>query len=67
MTAHLVYDRAVLNGLEVKAECLLLEPLSLQLLLTRSLCAAWYHGHPEIEIIGQLHNTVVRFCANIIT
>ena len=41
-------------GTDCSAECLLLEPVTLQLDVVRNLAASWYHGHPDIEASGKL-------------
>jgi hypothetical protein len=39
----------------MKAECKILEPVNLSLDLKRNLAASWYHGHPDVELLGKLH------------
>ncbi|GAB1605843.1 Hypothetical predicted protein [Argonauta hians] len=38
---------------EICSEYLLLEPVSLNLNINRNLSASWYHGQPDISIVGQ--------------
>ncbi|ELU14385.1 hypothetical protein CAPTEDRAFT_224867 [Capitella teleta] len=53
-------SRALMSSLDMKAECLLLEPVSIQVEITRNLASAWYHGHPDVEIGGKLQCFSVR-------
>lgn len=41
---------------EVRAECLILEPVTLRLEVVRNLSSAWYHDHPDVEIRAVLQN-----------
>ena len=43
-------------GSDMQAECLLLEPVTIKLEVIRNLAAAWYHGHPDVEVAGKLEN-----------
>ena len=47
-------------GTEITAECQLLKPVSLVVQLTRNLSSSWYHGHPDVEVHGKLHDFCVR-------
>ena len=49
-----VLTRSIISDMTVAAECLILEPVNLQINMSRNLSAAWYHGHPDIDISGQL-------------
>ena len=40
----------------MKAECLILSPVTLQVNVTRNLSSSWYNDHPDIEISGKLCN-----------
>ncbi|KAK6178554.1 hypothetical protein SNE40_013319 [Patella caerulea] len=48
------------EGGEITAECLILEPLTISIDICRNLSAAWYHGHPEVDISGILKSIDVR-------
>jgi len=50
----------VVLGTEVTAECALLQPVSLDVKLTRNLSSTWYHGHPDVEFHARLHDFSVR-------
>lgn len=45
-----------MDGVSVKAECLILSPVTLQVNVTRNLSSSWYNDHPDIEISGKLCN-----------
>ena len=47
-------------GTEMLAECLLLEPVSLELSVVRNLSIQWYHKSAGVEIAGNLHHFSVR-------
>lgn len=40
----------------MRAECLVLEPVTLRLEVVRNLSSAWYHDHPDVEIRAVLQN-----------
>ena len=44
----------------MRAECCILQPVNIRLGLVRNLSAGWYHGHPDIDIDGQLETFTVR-------
>ena len=43
-------------GTDMRAECLLLEPVNITVNITRNLAASWYHGHPAVDICGNLES-----------
>ena len=47
-------------GMEMLAECMLLEPVSLELTVVRNLSIQWYHDSAAIEIAGKLDRFSVR-------
>ncbi|ESO95114.1 hypothetical protein LOTGIDRAFT_160876 [Lottia gigantea] len=50
----------VLNNGQIKAECLILDPVSITIDICRNLSVAWYHGHPEVDISGILETIDVK-------
>ena len=48
--------RALVMETEVRAECLILEPVTLKVEIIRNLAASWYHGHPDVEIQATLQS-----------
>jgi len=47
--------RAHIMETTVKAECLILEPVSIEVKICRNLSTSWYHDHPDVEVSGKLH------------
>ena len=46
-------------GTDMQAECLILEPVNINLTLVRNLAAGWHHGHPDIDVAGHMQQFVV--------
>jgi vacuolar protein sorting-associated protein 13A/C len=50
------YHRALMASTDMKAECIMLEPMSIKVEVIRNLSTGWYHGHPDVEVGGQLES-----------
>ena len=50
-----MYFRVILGDNNVvTAEALIIQPVNLGVDIVRNLSAAWYHKHPDVEIVGIL-------------
>ncbi|XP_022087078.1 vacuolar protein sorting-associated protein 13A-like [Acanthaster planci] len=52
-------SRAILEGGRIKSEVLMLEPMGLNVDLTRNLAASWYHHAPAVALFGKLRTIKV--------
>ncbi|XP_038046817.1 vacuolar protein sorting-associated protein 13C-like isoform X3 [Patiria miniata] len=52
-------SRAIMEGGRIKSEVLMLEPMGLNVDLTRNLAASWYHNAPAVALSGKLQTIKV--------
>ena len=53
---------------EIGSEYQLLEPVNLHVTVARNLSASWYHGRPDVELLGRLQEISVHLffgCFNV--
>lgn len=62
------YISAMLKDSEIGSEYQLLEPVNLHVTVARNLSASWYHGRPDVELLGRLQEISVHLffgCFNV--
>jgi len=58
----------MLKDSEIGSEYQLLEPVNLHVTVARNLSASWYHGRPDVELLGRLQEISVHLffgCLNV--
>lgn len=60
------YRAVVAPSGAIHGECRILEPVTIELAITRNLSIGWYKDRPEIDITGTMEAVMVRFFSPII-